>query len=264
MRTHLEAIEGEGALVRAQLLVRLTARPAPANTHVPGGDSLELEIPPPGPHRVRLLGPEDAEPLPGAAGRLGARSCGCKEPGDHGRGAGRRGRQRPRELAPRRQCPRHRVRATVSGSQGARGCRDRLPGGNRGPSLCSIACAWWGRTRPPRGCGRQTRVTDRHVCVGLGGHHRWRGGGREVTGREKAQTAGTGPPRDCPAGREGPTLAFAAATHTHMHIHALMHTHTHTHTHTHSRCVSEIWEKDKMFSSDIGIRWCKGRRHLWG
>jgi hypothetical protein len=74
--THLEAIKGKGAFIRAKLLIRLTARPAPANPHVPSSDSLKFKVPPPCLHRIGLLCPEDTKPFPGAAAHLGSGGCG--------------------------------------------------------------------------------------------------------------------------------------------------------------------------------------------
>lgn len=76
---HLEAVKGKGVFVTAQLLIRLAARPAPANAHVPSSDSLELKVPPSRLHGVGFLSPEDPEPLPGAAAHFGSGSWEGKE-----------------------------------------------------------------------------------------------------------------------------------------------------------------------------------------
>lgn len=92
--THLEAIKCKGTFIGAQLLIRLTAWPAPTNSHVSSSDGLELKIPPSCLHSIGLLSSEDAEPLPCAAARVGSGSCELKETlvtirGDTERGQGR-------------------------------------------------------------------------------------------------------------------------------------------------------------------------------
>ena len=63
-------------LIGAQLLIGLTAWPAPADPHVSGRDRLELEVPPPSLHSVSFLRTEDPEPLPGAATHFSPGCCG--------------------------------------------------------------------------------------------------------------------------------------------------------------------------------------------
>lgn len=77
--THLEAIKSKGTFVRAKLLIRLTAWPAPANPHVTRSDCLELKIPPSCLDSVGLLSTEDSEPLPGATTHFRSGSCEGKE-----------------------------------------------------------------------------------------------------------------------------------------------------------------------------------------
>jgi len=57
------SVKDEGLVVQPQLRVGPAAGPGPAHAHIPAGQRLELKVPLPRGHRVRLLHAEEANGL---------------------------------------------------------------------------------------------------------------------------------------------------------------------------------------------------------
>lgn len=167
------------------------------------------------------------------------------------RGGGRRG---PREFASRRPCPRHRAachRVCLAGAHGAAGtgCGGLAsPWPGRDGDVAVRPGEQVGRMRPPRGRGQEMEG-DRHTRRTQQASQARGGVGREVTRREKAQTAGMATTQGLPGWPRGPPPQPSLWRH--------------THTHTRTRAVFQTFgRKTKMFPSDSQIMCNKGRRHL--